>query len=492
MLKPSKNLNFSTKFEGYAYQVEAVEAVKNLEFSALFHEQGLGKTKMGIDLALEWIKSSEVDSVMIVTKRSLIQNWLEEIESHSHIYAKVLGQDRKSNFYALNSPARIYLIHYEAVKSEAERLELFLQTRRVAVILDESQKIKNPASQLTQVFHKLSEYFARRVIMTGTPVANRPEDIWSQIYFLDKGKALGTDFEVFKQHLQLDNDLHSDIGRQTEFSSELSSVFQRISSFTVRETKDSAGIELPKKIVTTVRVFMEPLQGELYTKFREDLYADVIRDGELVADDVEAVLKRLLRLVQVASSPNLVDESYTREPGKITELRRLVNDAVAQGTKVIVWTSFVANVEWLCADLKEYGAVPVHGGLDMETRNESISSFKQDKNINVLVATPGAAKEGLTLTMASHAIFYDRSFSLDDYLQAQDRIHRISQDKTCHIWNLICCDTVDEWVNSLLAAKRLAAQLLQADIDKEEYERLANYQFGQTISEILNPNQKVK
>lgn len=248
MLKPSKHLNFSTKFNGYSYQVEAVEAVKNLEYSALFHEQGLGKTKMGIDLALEWVKSSEVDSVIIVTKRSLIQNWVEEIESHSHVYARVLGQDRKANYYALNSPVRIYLIHYEAVKSEAERLELFLQTRRVAVILDESQKIKNPNSQLTQVFHKLADYFAKKVIMTGTPVANRPEDIWAQIYFLDKGKALGDDFEKFKQHLQLDNDLHADLDRQVEFSSELSGVFKKISSFTVRETKDSAGIELPQKL----------------------------------------------------------------------------------------------------------------------------------------------------------------------------------------------------------------------------------------------------
>jgi len=74
------------------------------------------------------------------------------------------------------------------------------------------------------------------------------------------------------------------------------------------------------------------------------------------------------------------------------------------------------------------------------------------------VATPGAAKEGLTLTVANHAVFFDRSFSLDDYLQAQDRIHRISQTQTCFVWNLIGSDTIDEWVDSLLTAKRLAAQ----------------------------------
>ena len=69
------------------------------------------------------------------------------------------------------------------------------------------------------------------------------------------------------------------------------------------------------------------------------------------------------------------------------------------------------------------------------------------------MATPGAAKEGLTLTCANHAIFYDRSFSLDDYLQAQDRIHRISQTRECYIHNMIATDTVDEWVDILLTAK---------------------------------------
>ena len=78
------------------------------------------------------------------------------------------------------------------------------------------------------------------------------------------------------------------------------------------------------------------------------------------------------------------------------------------------------------------------------------------------MATPAAAKEGLTLTVANHAVFYDRSFSLDDYLQAQDRIHRISQSRPCFITNLTARNTIDEWVDVLLAAKHLAAQLGQA------------------------------
>ena len=103
----------------------------------------------------------------------------------------------------------------------------------------------------------------------------------------------------------------------------------------------------------------------------------------------------------------------------------------------------------------------------------------------MLVATPGSAKEGLTLTVANHAVFFDRSFSLDDYLQAQDRIHRISQERPCHVTNLIAGGTVDSWVEALLAAKHLAAQLGQGDITRSEYEDRADYAFGEMVREVL-------
>ena len=485
MLKERTDLKLDARHAGFAFQVQAVEAVKELPFAALFHEQGLGKTKMGIDLSLEWIRAGKIDSVLIVTKRGLIANWTDEVKAHTHLTARVLDQNRNSNFFALNSPARLYLIHYEAVKSEEHRLTLFLKTRRVAAILDESHKIKNPDSDLAKAFHRLAGGFARRVIMTGTPVANRPFDLWSQIYFLDKGKALGPDFEEFRRHLDLSNDLWDDDGKRREFEGELAQVFAKIRPFTVRETKGSAGIDLPEKHVENIFVEPEAAQKGLYERFRTELRADVVRNGVVVDDDAEDMLKRLLRLVQVASNPLLVDQGYSNVPGKLPQLRTLVEKANKDGSKIIVWTSFVKNAEWLCANLVGYGAVAVHGGITLGERNAAIETFKHDVSCRVLVATPGAAKEGLTLTVANHAVFYDRSFSLDDYLQAQDRIHRISQTQTCYVWNLICTGTVDEWVDSLLAAKRLAAQLAQADVGPEEYARLANYDFGKIIRAVL-------
>lgn len=487
MLRPDPTLNLSARHNAFPYQLDAVQAVKDLDYAALFHEQGLGKTKIAIDLLLQWLAEEALDTVMIITKRALVENWRQEFVAHTHLKPAVLSQDRKHNFFVMNSPARVIIGHFEVVKSEQQRLEMFLKTRRVGVILDEAQKIKNPAAALTQSFLELREGFQRRVIMTGTPVANRPEDIWSQIYFLDGGQALGEDFEAFRANLSLDNDLHQDDERQKALADALGSVFVKLRAFSIRETKNSTGIELPDKIVRTVSTSMAPHQAKLYDTYREEARAEVLQDGAVTEDDAEAVLKRLLRLVQVTSNPGLIDESYREEPGKLSELLRLVREATEDGSKVIVWTSFVQNAEWLCERLGEFGTVRVHGELPIEARNRAIDNFKNDESIRVLVATPGAAKEGLTLTVANHAIYYDRTFSLDDYLQSQDRIHRISQQKECYIWNLICEDTIDSWVDSLLQAKRLAAQLLQSDVSQDEYEGVANYDFGRAISEILNP-----
>jgi SNF2 family DNA or RNA helicase len=486
MLKVSREPRFSLKYEGFAYQVEAVAAVRDLEFAAIFHEQGLGKTKIGIDLGLLWLSKDVVDSVLVVTKKGLVQNWRDEIRRHTFLEPRILDQDRRGNFYGFNSPVRLYLTHYEVAISEAKRLALFLKTRRVAVMLDESHKIKNPDSRITKAFFGLSHGFRRRVIMTGTPVANRPYDLWAQIYFLDHGASLGNDFKEFRASLDLTNDLWRDKSKAEAFEDQLALVFGRIQHFTVRKTKQTAGIVLPDKHLKNISVDLEGRQMELYARYRQELAAIIVKAGKRILDDAEEVLKRLLRLVQMASNPHLVDQAYHATPGKLPILVRLIEEVVDAGEKAIVWTAFTENADWLARELQSFGATALHGKRSIVDRNRSIQKFKTDQACRVLVATPGAAKEGLTLTVANHAIFFDRTFSLDDYLQAQDRIHRISQTRTCFVSNLIGRDTVDEWVDVLLAAKALAAQLAQGDIAKHQYKEDASYSFGEMIQAVLN------
>ena len=195
--------DFSAKHSAYPYQLDAIRAVKDRQYAAIFHEQGLGKTKIAIDLALLWLESDDVDTVFVVTKKALVENWHNEIAAHSHITPHVLAGNRARNSASLNSPVLLYVTNYEVLAANSATIRLFLKTCRVGCILDESQKIKNPKASLTQFFLELAPSFERRIIMTGTPAANRPFDIWAQIKFLDYGAALGDSFDKFKEAMDL-------------------------------------------------------------------------------------------------------------------------------------------------------------------------------------------------------------------------------------------------------------------------------------------------
>lgn len=476
--KPPK---LNPKLTAYPYQLDAVKEICDFPYAAIFHEQGLGKTKIAIDLTLYWLESNIVDTVFIITKKSLTQNWINEFQVHSHIEPRILSDNRRENNYAFNAPVLAYVLNYEVIPSNLDLIKLFLKTCRVGVILDESQKIKNPESNLTKSFLEIASGFHRKIIMTGTPVANRPFDIWSQIKFLDGGNALGDSFSKFKNETDLPK---SDAGKE-KYSETLANIMKKIKSFSIRETKISSGLELPQKTIKTHYVKMQLKQQQIYDDYRNRLSHEFEVNGEIVKDDVESVLKRLLRLIQCASNPLLVDKTYKEVPGKFLKLQELLETADLQKSKVIIWSSFIENTNWLAQQLSVYNPERVHGDRSIEERNSAIERFKKDSSCKILIATPGAAKEGLTLTVANHAIFYDRSFNLDDYLQAQDRIHRISQTQECFIHNLIAENTLDEWVDRLLYVKYQAAQLVQGDVSEKQFTQRMDFNVFEALQQIL-------
>ena len=480
-----KEPDLMTKYDAFSYQKEAVDAVKDLDYAAIFHEQGLGKTKIAIDLLLYWIKKTSIDTVLIVTKKQLVANWLREFENHTLIHPAILDTNRNRNYDVFCGPARVVITNFEILVTEKERFQLYLNTRNVAIIIDESTKLKNPKSKLTQTFFDLSTLFKKRVIMTGTPIANRPYDIWAQIYFLDQGESLGTDFQKFKREVDLSNKLANDKDLQQIFEEKVSDIYSHIKNFSVRETKSSGIVHLPDKIyINEVTEFL-PKQRELYNQICEELEIEVVKYGEKIFDDSSAIVKRLLRLVQVVSNPKLVDESYNEESAKEILLDKILCTILDKNEKCIVWSNFIENINFFSRKYRRYGTAKIHGKLTIEERNKAVDFFRTDE-CKILFATPASAKEGLTLTMANHVIFYDRGFSLDDYLQAQDRIHRISQKRTCYVHNVIIKGSIDEWIDVLLQAKQNAALLAQGDFSLGEYKNVADYSYGDLIKDILS------
>lgn len=476
--------NLSAKHEAFPYQHEAFLEIKDKEYAAIFHEQGLGKTKIAIDLLLYWLDKKDIDTVLIVTKKTLVNNWCEEFKVHTNITPKTIDNKRGSNFYVFNSTARVIVTNFETISGELERMKLFLKTRNVAIIIDESTKIKNPEAKLTQDFFEIAPLFKIRIIMTGTPVANRPYDIWAQIYFLDQGKSLGDNFDSFKNECDLSNELETDAGRRNNFEKSVSAIFEKIKSFSVRETKSSGIISLPNKIYHDLYIGFENRQNEMYEEVRSEMRLMLKKGEESILDESTDTIKRLLRLVQITSNPKLLDDSYEEQSAKEILLDKTIAKIMERGEKVIVWSIFTGNIDQFCRKYKNLNSCKITGKMSVEDRNKSVAAFKKG-NAQVLFATPQSAKEGLTLTIANNAIFYDRGFNLDDYLQAQDRIHRISQQRECNIYNLMIEDSIDVWIDVLLKAKQRAAFLAQGDIKLAEYKNDADYSFASIIHEIL-------
>lgn len=477
--------DYSAKHEAFPYQHEAIEEIKDKEYAAIFHEQGLGKTKIAIDLLLYWLKFRDIDTVLIVTKKTLVKNWVEEFGVHTNLRPKVLDSNKRSNFYVFNSRADVVVTNFETVSGESERMALFLKTRNVAIIIDESTKIKNPESKLTQDFFSLAPLFKIRIIMTGTPVANRPYDLWAQVFFLDHGKSLGSDFNSFKLETNLTNSLGQSEKKRELFEDSVSHIFEKLKDFSVRETKNSGIISLPTKKYVTFYTDFEDEQRRIYEEIRQEMSTTLRRGDVSLLDESQDSLKRLLRLVQVASNPRLLDDRYDSISGKEQVLDDLIHDIVQSGEKVIVWSGFTDNIDYFCKKYKGEGSVKITGKMNVDERGRSVDNFKHG-DAKILFATPQSAKEGLTLTVANNCIFYDRGFNLDDYLQAQDRIHRISQKRQCNIYNLIISDSIDVWIDKLLKAKQNAAFLAQGDIKLDKYQEIADYSFGDMVKQILN------
>jgi SNF2 family DNA or RNA helicase len=234
----------------------------------------------------------------------------------------------------------------------------------------------------------------------------------------------------------------------------------------MRRLKEQA-LELPAKEFKRIHVDLTGRQETMYLQMRDELALWVTSlNGQQVLKQAEAMLARLVRLAQLASNPSLLDASYHEEPAKFKALDSLLSTYMKNPTqKVIVWTSFVENVTALAARYREFSPVTLYGEMVGHERDDAVRAFRGNKNVRLLIANPAAAREGLTLTEANVAIYVERTFNLVDYLQSQDRIHRISQTRPCEIILLLANATIDGFIDYSLEQKHRLAKFAQNDTD---------------------------
>lgn len=446
---------YELKTEPLPHQIEAIDYISKHHEVALFDEQGLGKTKIVIDALCSSMKNSEIEGVLVVSPMSLLYNWELEVTKHSFLIPVVLKGTEREKRYKFLTGANFYITNYEAVIAELERIKRFCRSRKVAIVLDESARMKDPATKTAQSLFKLRPYSTKRIIITGTPVANKPTDLWSQFFFLDNGALLGGNFKEFKARFNEKNPY---------YSKSLTELKNIVTEHSIRRCKDEV-LELPEKKFVNVYVTLKGEQLELYSQLKEELRIEIQdMEGNTIIDEAENILKKLLRLTQIASNPVLVDKGYKEVPAKFSALEGLLKDLIIKDEKVIVWTSFVDNILILKNKLKQYKPLIIYGDIPVRDRADAVKAFQESEKNRIMIANPSAAREGLTLTRANNAIYVDRNFNLVDYLQSQDRIHRISQTKECKIFKILAKGTIDEYIDRVIDVKKEIAGYVQGDL----------------------------
>ena len=154
----NKSQNFNSKTSALPHQIEAISYIYKNNIIALFDEQGLGKTKIVIE-ALCWeMKQGNIEGVLVIAPMSLLYNWEQEVCKHSFLIPIVLQGTEREKRYKFLTGANFYITNYEAVIAETQRIKRFCKSRSVAIVLDESARIKDPKSKTAQAIFQLAQY----------------------------------------------------------------------------------------------------------------------------------------------------------------------------------------------------------------------------------------------------------------------------------------------------------------------------------------------
>lgn len=451
--------------KAFKHQDDVFEAAKDQPYYALFLEQGLGKTKIAIDLIEYHFERNEIDAAIVVTTKGLIANWYyTELPKHSRFgyYAYAWGKTKELAFTE-KLPWFICNIDGLASQGIVPVLREFMKMyKNVALIIDESTVVKNMKAKRTKLALQLSKRCKYRYIMSGTPITNSPIDLFSQCEMLSPGILGHASLYSFKgrycqmQTMRLGTRSFDKIVGYKNLD-QLTAKVQEFSSI----LKKADCLDLPDKIYRTVPVEFTPEQQKAYDELK-DKALTYIEDHEITVVNAISLINRLL---QICAGQIKIGENYLSiNNNRLDVLKDLVDEIPG---KTLVWTSFVNTAKDIMKTLDE-DAIHLPSGLSIDKRQEIIDAFRTgDKK--VLVANPASAGHGITLVESSNVIYYSNSWNYEHRAQSEDRTHRIGQTSNVLYTDLITPNTVEVKVVELLQQKKDLADMV---ITNEELREL--------------------
>ncbi len=393
----------------------------------LADDMGLGKT-------LQTLCAIEAPA-LVVAPTSVLHNWVDEIERFRPALTTCLYHGAQRS---LDEQADVTLTSYALLRLDAKTLS---QRDWAMVVLDEAQNVKNPDSQVARAAYGLNARF--RVALTGTPVENRLDELWSQLHFLNPGLLGGRpDFQSRYARPIGEGD--------TEVAARLR---ERIRPFLMRRLKRDVAPELPPRTDVVLHCTLDDEERAVYDAVRAATVSKVVeqlRGG----GGVMAALEALLRLRQAACHPALVPGQEATRSSKLDMLRDRLETASAEGHRALVFSQWTALLDLVEPELETAGLDFVR--LDGTTRDRRtvVETFQSDSGPPVMLVSLKAGGSGLNLTAADHIFLLDPWWNPAVEDQAADRAHRIGQQKNVIVHRLVSEGTVEERILELHARKR--------------------------------------
>lgn len=427
-----------------AEQLRNVRKLTAWASGATFSVPGAGKTTEA--LALYAFRRAPQSRLLVVCPKNAFAAWEEQLEEclpDDGPFVRLRGGKASIQKALAQEPDKV-LLSYHQLPNVIDLIADYIDTPNSFLFLDESHKIKRGfTGVIGNSLLSTSELPRTKLIMSGTPMPNDISDLVPQFRFL-----------------------------YPEIPADEDNVEQFIKPVYVRTTKGELGLPAVKH--TIKRIALRPAQFSLY----ELLRSEAARQARTISHRDRALLRRAgqsaLRLMQLVTNPALLSRMQFEHGELLAEVLAegdspkleyacyRARELAFEGRKSIIWSSFVNNVELVARRLIDLGAEYIHGGVDAGdedeegTREQKIARFHEDENCFVLVANPAACGEGISLHTVCHdAIYLDRNYNAAQFLQSQDRIHRLglSPDVITNIEILVAPDTIDESVDRRLALK---------------------------------------